>query len=81
MAKVEYLKINDEVMWRGAWGIEPPIKAKVESIQLCAIGSKYGREVSQIKWENVTTRAVVSLDNGHWAYGNQLSKINLQVSN
>lgn len=72
------LKIGDEVIWRGAWGTQEPIKAKIESIELCANGRKYGKDVKSVDWNTVTNgkRSItVSLDNGHWAYGNQLTEI------
>jgi hypothetical protein len=70
------LKIGDKVMWRGAWGSEPPVEAEIESIQLCAVGSKYGKEIKSCKWETVKAgKIVVTLTNGHWAYGTQLEKI------
>lgn len=72
------LKIGDDVIWRGAWGKEAPKKAKVESIELCANGSKYGKDVKSVDWDTITSgkRSVtVSLDNGHWAYGHQLNEI------
>ena len=68
------LKIGDVVSWRGAWGNEPAIDATVESIQICPAGKKYGREVKSASWNTVKKdRVVVTLDNGHWAYGTQLS--------
>ena len=32
------LKVGDKVMWRGAWGTQPPLEATIESMQLCAQG-------------------------------------------
>ena len=40
-------------MWRGAWGSEPPKEVVIESIQLCPVGSKYGKEIKSCKWETV----------------------------
>jgi hypothetical protein len=73
------LKIGDKVIWRGAWGTEPPKEAIVESIQLCAVGSKYGKTVQSVDWKTVrggNRGIIVDLDNGHWAYGTQLTEIN-----
>jgi len=70
------LKIGDKVIWRGAWGKEAPKEAIVEEIELCANGSKYGKTVKSVDWATIEkgNRSItVSLDNGHWAYGNQLS--------
>jgi len=73
------LKIGDTVIWRGAWGQQEPKEAKVESIELCANGSKYGKDVKSVDWNTVTSgnRSItVQLDNGHWAYGYQLTELN-----
>ena len=75
---MEKLKVGDKVMWRGGWGKEAPKKATVECIELCAVGSKYGKDVKSVAWETIEkgNRSVtVSLDNGHWAYGYQLNPI------
>jgi hypothetical protein len=72
------LKIGDKVMWRGAWNTEPPKEATVVSMELCANGTKYGKEVKSVAWEtieNAKRSVTVSLDNGHWAYGYQLKPI------
>lgn len=72
------LKVGDKVIWRGAWGKEAPKEAVVESIELCANGSKYGKQVKSVDWETIEkgNRSVtLDLDNGHWAYGNQISQI------
>jgi len=72
------LKIGDKVIWRGSWGQEAPKEVIVESISLCAVGSKYGKDVKSTDWETVTggkRTITVSLDNGHWAYGHQLTEI------
>ena len=66
------LSINDKVIWRGGWGSEPPQVVTVTSIERNCKG-KYGDPVAAIPWDEVNSRSViVSLDNGHWAYGNQL---------
>lgn len=72
------LKIGDKVIWRGAWGKEEPKEAIIEGIELCANGSKYGKEVKSVAWDTINgeSRSVtVTLDNGHWAYGFQLNPI------
>ena len=71
------LKVGDKVMWRGAWGQEPPKEAVIETMELCAVNSKYGyKEIKQAKWETVhACKVIVTLTNGHWAYGNQLDPI------
>ena len=74
--KVEKLKVGDSVLWRGGFGADPAKKAIIESIEVCKSGSKYGKDVNSVNWDIVNSRnIVVNLDNGHWAYGTQLTKI------
>jgi hypothetical protein len=67
------LKVGDVVLWRGDFGSAPKRKAKIESLQVVEPGEKYGDEVAEIDWKLVPNRCVASLDNGHWAYGSQIS--------
>lgn len=70
------LKIGDKVMWRGAWGKDPAEEAIIEGIELCLDGAKYGDAVESVSWNDVKNgNVVVSLDNGHWAYGHQIKQI------
>ena len=69
------LKIGDEVIWRGSWGMDAPKRAKVESIEITG-GGKYGKPVSEVDWREVRDRNItVDLDNGHWAYASQISPV------
>jgi hypothetical protein len=44
-------------------------------MEWCKVGSKEGRPIKHIDWDKANSRQlVVDLDNGHWAYGTQLSK-------
>ena len=68
------LKIGDEVRWKGAWGSQASKIAVVTEIEVTN-GGKYGDEVNSVEWNKVRDRdVVVTLDNGHWAYGGQISK-------
>jgi len=70
------LKVGDEVMWRGGWGSDAPQKARITNIDIYCDGGKYGDEVEECDWDEVTRdNCVVGLDNDHWAYGNQISRI------
>ena len=70
------LKIGDKVIWRGSWGMDSPREATIAGIQLCAVGEKYGKDISSCQWETVRNgKIVVNLTNGHWAYGMQLEPI------
>lgn len=65
------LEIGDVVEWRGAWGTEPPLPAKIETIEICYRGAKEGDEAESVKWDvilNDKKNVVVSFDNGHWGY-------------
>ena len=66
------LKVGDKVMWRGGWGTQAPQEATVVVLEECEPGQKDGRDVKTMHWALVPSMAVVSLDNGHWAYGDQL---------
>jgi hypothetical protein len=69
------LKIGDKVMWRGAWGTQPPVVATIKGITLCPVGSKHGDPVNSVSWDTVVNGKVVfDLTNGHWAYGHQINK-------
>ncbi len=69
------LKIGDIVNWKGCFGMDAPKSAKVENITITG-GGKYGDDVDEVSWKEVYGRnVVVSLDNGHWAYAEQISRI------
>lgn len=72
------LKIGDSVNWNGSWGAASTEKAKIENIEICAKGCKSGKEVKSILWNTITSgkrQVIVTLDNGHWAYGYQISLV------
>jgi hypothetical protein len=67
------LKIGDKVMWSGCWGSEEPKEATVISIsKTTRPREKYGEDVDEVDW---ACNFTVCLDNGHWAYDTQLSRI------
>ncbi len=76
MARV---KVGQTVNWKGGFGTEPVKEAKITVMTLCAKGQKFGREVKSADWDTVLGKnkmqIIVELENGHWAYGNQLSPI------
>tara|TARA_R110000796_G_scaffold58413_8_gene134989 strand:+ start:2929 stop:3150 length:222 start_codon:yes stop_codon:yes gene_type:complete len=67
------LKVGDTVNWRGTWGKDASQDAVVNAIECnCNLGN--GVDVIAIDWANVNDRGVVvDLDNGCWAYGNQIT--------
>jgi hypothetical protein len=71
MAKM--LKVGDAVLWRGCFGQDTAKKVKVVSMQKTEHGQKYGDDVDEMDWKEVRNHCVADLDNGHWAYGDQLS--------
>ena len=70
------LRLGDQVYWRGTWGQDPMKLAIVESIEVTN-GGKYGDEVESVDWNLVYEgrEVVISLENGHWAYGFQITPV------
>ena len=65
------LRVGDKVRWRGSWGANPAVEATVTNI---VVGGKSGQDVLAVPWNGVQGReVVVDLDNGHWAYGSQIT--------
>ncbi len=70
------LKIGDTVRWSGCWGTDKPQNAIVQEIDVDCNGCKEGRSVTEVFWSKVTRHnVVVGLDNGNWAYGNQIKRL------
>jgi hypothetical protein len=70
------LRIGDLVLWSGSWGRDVSEPACIEAMELCQEGQKYGEEIEEIDWNSVKSRTlIVSLDNGHWAYGTQIERL------
>jgi hypothetical protein len=69
------LKVGDTVLWRGGWGRNGPLRVKVISLERCEPGAKHGDDVTEMPWADVPSWGVADLDNGHWAYGYQLSPL------
>ena len=68
------LKVGDTVRWSGLRGEAQAKPAVVTGIEIRCIG-KYGTEVAEASWDDVKKHGVVSLANGHWAYGYQVDPI------
>ena len=67
------LEIGDTVLWAGAWGSEEAKETTVTAIEKDCIG-KYGTKADSVEWSKCDGRSViVTLSNGHWAYGSQLT--------
>ena len=69
------VKVGDTVLWRGCFGTEAPRRVKVTGLETTRLPrTKYGRHVTRAPWRMVNeNRVVFWLDNGHWAYGSQIS--------
>lgn len=66
------LHVGQAVEWSGGFGNEPYETAIVIAIELCQDGHKYGQEVKSVLWQEISNKVVVTLNNGHWAYGTQI---------
>ena len=74
MAKLS-IRVGDEVMWRGAWGSQPPRKVKVLRMELCEYErQKYGVEVEEALLKD-KDRLCIDLSSGNWAYGFQIQPL------
>jgi hypothetical protein len=73
----ETIKIGDEVMWRGNFNNAPAMLATVTAIDLGAVKrSKYGTPVTEVPVA-LKDFCCFSLDNHHWAYGEQITAIDM----
>ena len=68
------LKVGDKVLWAGCWDHEPQKEVTVTGLEINRCG-KEGDPVDSASWEVVKETGIVSLDNGHWAYGYQLNEV------
>lgn len=71
----KFIRIGDEISWRGSWGTQPPKLARVVHIEKTrAPGEKHGNSVNEISVAEKYC-AVFSLDNGHWAFGDAIALV------
>lgn len=69
---MDTIKVGDTVFWGKSLG-RPPVPAKITAIDLCSRpGVKYGVPVKSVP-RNLLSSCCVSLDNGHWGYGDQIT--------
>ena len=69
------LCVGDTVWWRGNFGTSGSKKAKVVRIEVVERGEKEGGTlVETVPWA-MKDSIVVDLDNGHWAYGDQIAQL------
>lgn len=66
------LKVGDIVLWRGNFGADPKQEAKVIGINV----NFAPYPIESVEWEKVDSRVyMITLDNGCWCYGTQISQI------
>lgn len=70
----QIIKVGDTINWSGGFGRQAAKKAIILSISLCEKGEKYGTPVDFIDVAQ-KYKCTFDLDNGHWAYGDQISQI------
>ena len=77
MEIAKMITIGDTVMWRGGFGKDEPIEATVTGLELTRDPrTKYGLATESSTWERAREdRLLVTLDNGHWCYGSQVSPL------
>ena len=69
------IKVGTKVTYRGSWGHGPIKEATIQGIEICDCEyAKYGTPVSEASVEDIR-RCVFGLNDGHWAYGDQLVEI------
>ena len=77
MSNNNKLIVGDHVHWKGSWGSDPQEEATVTGIQINFESEKEeGYDVEEVDWNRVVGRdAIVDLNNGHWAWAFQISRI------
>lgn len=72
------IKVGDTVMWRGGFGSCVPLPAIIDRMEVTTHPRcKYGKMVDEVAIELIeANRVLFTLDNGHWAYSEQI-KVNL----
>jgi len=75
------VKVGDTVLWAGGFGSEPYKPAVVERMDVTEHPRcKYGEEVDEVDVELVkANRVLFTLENGHWAYSEQIKIVPQQV--
>lgn len=72
ISQAYFLHVGEIVWWRGAWGRAKLKQARVTNIEMVSHGEKEGGvKVGSVPWR-MKSQVVVDLDNGHWAYGEQI---------
>jgi len=73
------IKVGDKVLWRGNFGLELGEYARIVRMELCERDrEKHGVPVEWIS-DDQKNRTVFDLDNGHWAYGEQIIQLSYDL--
>ena len=77
----QMLCVGDLVMWRGGFGKDEAKCATVTGLELTRDQrTKYGTPTQSCTWERVEeNRVLITLDNGHWCYGSQVSYVGVAL--
>ena len=66
---------GETVMWRGSWGNDAPEPATIKMLELCPAPNMREGIIVDEAYVIDKNRLVVTLDNGCWAYGFQIDKM------
>lgn len=73
-----FIAVGDEVLWRGSYSKSVPKQAKVVAIAMCESEEHCDTKGDHIEQTKIfvadKNRCIFTLDNGHWAYGAQITK-------
>ena len=69
------IKVGDRIVYRPAFGSEPPTVKTVEGLTLTrGSRSKYGEQTESVTWEQIKANRVLFSLGGHWCYSDQVCK-------
>jgi hypothetical protein len=71
------VKVGDPVYWKGSFGMSPPKVVRVASMEITQYPrTKDGDPAGEVSWDIVNeNRVIFDLENGHWAYSEQISPV------
>ena len=68
------IKVGDQVVYRGGWGMDPARIVTVTGLEVTDMPrEKYGEPRDEVRWEVVEdNRVMFTVSDGHWAYSEQI---------